>query len=59
MTYDEKMASLRALGRVLGYVERRWYEMEYGKVEHADRWYDPASIFLQERYSILAKEQVL
>lgn len=33
--------------RVYNYIAKRWYELEYGKVKDADRWYHPAMVALE------------
>jgi hypothetical protein len=33
--------------RVYNYISGQWYAQEYGKVEAANRWYQPAMIFME------------
>ena len=37
-----------AFQRVLNYLRRQWYEVEYGAVENDKRWYQPAMYRLED-----------
>ena len=49
--------SLDALGSVLGYVSKQWYEQEYG-VNGAGHWYRRAMVFLEDQYAAVAREKL-
>lgn len=45
---------LDALGSVLGYVSKQWYETEYG-VHGAGDWYRRSMVWLEDLYAAIAK----
>ena len=38
----------REFWNVYNYLADRWYELEYGKVQTSERWYQPAMTFLED-----------
>lgn len=37
--------------KVYNYLSLQWYEKEYGKLDHASRWYEPAMLLLESMFS--------
>ena len=55
MPEPTRQQSLSAIGHVISYLAGRWYETEYGQVEWADRWYQPAELYM-ERISFAVRD---